>query len=78
MIQRQTDQTLNYMQANGSITYKQMMSVLNINSPRDIIRQLKKDGVPILTERVQYTKKDGTKSFYHIFSIKENIDNDKN
>lgn len=42
MIQRQTDKTLNYMQANGSITYKQMMSVLNINSPRDIIRQLKK------------------------------------
>ena len=57
------------MQANGSITYKQMMSVLNINSPRDIIRQLKKDGVPILTERVQYTKKDGTKSFYHKFSM---------
>lgn len=55
-----------------------MMSVLNINSPRDIIRQLKKDGVPILTERVQYTKKDGTKSFYHKFSIKENVSNDKN
>lgn len=78
MIQRQTDKTFNYIKANGSITYKQMMSVLNINSPRDIIRQLKKDGVPILTERVQYTKKGGTKSFYHIFSIKENIDNDKN
>lgn len=78
MIQRQTDKTLNYIKANGSITYKQMMSVLNINSPRDIIRQLKKDGVPILTERVQYTKKDGKKSFYHKFSIKENVSNDKN
>lgn len=78
MIQRQTDKTLNYIKANGSITYKQMMSVLNINSPRDIIRQLKKDGVPILTERVQYNKKDGTKSFYHKFSIKENVSNDKN
>lgn len=78
MTQRQTDKTVNFIQENGSITYKQMMSMLNINSPRDIIRQLKKDGVPILTERVQYTKKDGTKSFYHKFSIKENVSNDQN
>lgn len=78
MIQRQTDKTVNFIQENGSVTYRQMMSVLNINSPRDIIRQLKKDGVPILTERVQYTKKDGTKSFYHKFSIKENVSNDQN
>lgn len=78
MIQRQTDKTVNFIQENGSVTYRQMMSVLNINSPRDIIRQLKKDGVPILTERVQYTKKDGKKSFYHKFSIKENVSNDQN
>ena len=78
MTQRQTDKTVNFIQENGSITYKQMMSMLNINSPRDIIRQLKKDGVPILTERVQYTKKDGAKSFYHKFSIKENVSNDQN
>lgn len=78
MTQRQTDKTVNFIQENGSVTYRQMMSVLNINSPRDIIRQLKKDGVPILTERVQYTKKDGKKSFYHKFSIKENVSNDQN
>lgn len=72
MTQCQTDKTVNFIQENGSVTYRQMMSVLNINSPRDIIRQLKKDGVPILTERVQYIKKDGTKGFYHKFYLKEN------
>ena len=72
MTQRQTDKTVNFIQENGSVTYRQMMSVLNINSPRDIIRQLKKDGVPILTERVQYIKKDVPKGFYHKFYLKEN------
>lgn len=57
MTQRQTDKTVNFIQENGSVTYRQMMSVLNINSPRDIIRQLKKDG---------------TKGFYHKFYLKEN------
>ena len=68
MTQHQTDKTVNFIQENGSVTYRQMMSVLNINFPRDIIRQLKKDGVPILTERVQYIKKTAQKAFITNFT----------
>ena len=48
MTQRQTDKTVNFIQENGSVTYRQMMSVLNINSPRDVIRQLKKEACQFL------------------------------
>ena len=67
----QANRVFAYMEDHGSITYREMMLDLNINSPRDIIRQLKKDGVPILTERVEYIKRDGKKGFYHKFTIKE-------
>ena len=67
----QADRVFAYMEDHGSVTYRQMMLELCINSPRDVIRQLKKDGVPILTERIKYIKKDGTQGFYHRFSIKE-------
>ena len=70
--QTQADRVFQYMEEHGTITYRQMMVELNINSPRDIILQLKRDGVPIQKERVNYIQRDGRKGHYHKFSIKEN------
>ena len=49
----QKAKVLDYIKKHGSITNREMMSVLWINSPRDIIYELKKDGYKFKTEDIR-------------------------
>lgn len=49
----QKAKVLDYIKKHGSITSREMMSVLWINSPRDIIYELKKDGYKFATEDIR-------------------------
>lgn len=49
----QKAKVLDYIKKHGSITNREMMSVLWINSPRDIIYELKKDGYKFNTEDIR-------------------------
>ena len=49
----QKEKALEYIKRNGSITHRDMMLDLYINSPRDIIYELKKDGYKFTTEDIR-------------------------
>lgn len=49
----QKEKVLQYIDQHGQITNREMMTNLYINSPRDIIYELKKDGHKITHEDVR-------------------------
>lgn len=71
----QRTKVINYMHEHGSITYRDMMEKLLINSPRDVMKEVKAL-MPVDTERVTVYdyRPDGTryaKSFFHRFRFAE-------